>query len=195
VVAANPADPSRAIASAVTASGASAIGVTATGATAKGAAAKGAAKGTSANWAPANGPPAPNGQPANEPTATGSTVTGSTVKGAERGTKGASKVAAGGAAATAPSAPTQEAAAHPLRCAELQGCTEACGSGAPPSCAEACAQRLVAEARPTYEALQACVKPACADPADAPCRTPGSFGCKMCVLAHCSAQASACMRH
>ncbi len=80
----------------------------------------------------------------------------------------------------------------PLSCRSLQGCTDACAGAA---CAEACVRRLTAAARPAYEALQACVVPACAD-ADAgaaPCRAPGSFACKMCVLSHCAAQASRCL--
>ena len=79
-----------------------------------------------------------------------------------------------------------------LTCRALQGCTDACVDAA---CAEACVRRLAAAARPAYDALQACVVPACAD-ADAgaaPCRAPGSFACKMCVLSRCAAQASACM--
>ncbi|HEY2747878.1 MAG TPA: hypothetical protein VGL86_24820 [Polyangia bacterium] len=86
--------------------------------------------------------------------------------------------------------PRAEASA--LVCGTLQGCTDACSDG---DCAARCALRLTPAARPFYEALQACVKPACAD-ADAgaaACRVPNSFGCKMCVLAHCAAQASRCM--
>jgi hypothetical protein len=58
-------------------------------------------------------------------------------------------------------------------------------------------RRLTAAARPSYDALHACVVPACAD-ADggaAPCRAPGSFACKMCVLSRCASQAAACMSH
>ena len=82
----------------------------------------------------------------------------------------------------------------PLSCRALQGCTDACADAA---CAEACVRRLTAAARPAYDALQACVVPACAnaDAGSAPCRAPGSFACKMCVLAHCPAQASSCMAH
>ena len=79
-----------------------------------------------------------------------------------------------------------------LSCRALESCTDACKD---PPCAEACVRRLTAAARPAYVALQACVAPACAD-ADAsaaPCRVPGSFACKMCVLSRCAAQASACM--
>lgn len=85
-----------------------------------------------------------------------------------------------------------EAAPAPLTCRALQSCTDRCADAA---CAEACTQRLTAVARPVYEALQACVGPACAD-ADAgaaPCRAPASFACKMCVLGHCATQASRCM--
>jgi hypothetical protein len=86
---------------------------------------------------------------------------------------------------------------RPLRCADLQGCTDACGASAPPSCAEACVRRLTPAARPSYDALQACVVPHCAnaDAGAAPCRAPGSFACKMCVMARCPSQASACMTH
>jgi len=90
--------------------------------------------------------------------------------------------------------PSSSSSLAPLSCRALQGCTESC---ADPACAEACVRRLTAAARPTYDALQACVVPACAD-ADggaAPCRTPGSFACKMCVLSHCASQAAACMSH
>ena len=79
-----------------------------------------------------------------------------------------------------------------LVCATLQSCTDACSDG---ECAANCALRLKPAARPFYDALQACVKPACAD-ADAgaaPCRVPNSFACKLCVLGHCAAQASRCM--
>ena len=80
----------------------------------------------------------------------------------------------------------------PLTCRALDGCTSGCADAA---CAEACTRRLTAVARPVYEALQACVVPACAnrDGGSAPCLTPGSFSCKACVLAHCAAQASRCM--
>jgi hypothetical protein len=82
----------------------------------------------------------------------------------------------------------------PLSCRALQGCTDAC-KDAP--CAEACVRRLTAAARPAYDELQACVVPACAnaDAGAAPCRVPGAFACKMCVLSRCAAQASACMTH
>jgi hypothetical protein len=89
-------------------------------------------------------------------------------------------------------APPAASALAPLSCRALQGCTDTCADA---PCAEACVRRLSAAARPVYEALQACVVPACAD-ADAgaaPCRVPGSFACKMCVLSRCAAQASACM--
>jgi hypothetical protein len=88
-------------------------------------------------------------------------------------------------------APHEEKATA-LVCATLQSCTDACADG---DCATKCALRLTTAAKPFYDALQACVKPACAD-ADAgaaPCRVPNSFGCKMCVLGHCAAQASRCM--
>lgn len=80
-----------------------------------------------------------------------------------------------------------------LSCRALDGCTAACATAA---CAEACVKRLSAPARPVYEALQACVVPACVDAdAGAPCATPGSFACKMCVLGHCGSQAAACLRN
>ena len=84
------------------------------------------------------------------------------------------------------------AAPAPLTCRDLQGCTDRCADAA---CAEACTRRLTAVARPVYEALQACVAPACAnaDAGTAPCREPASFACKMCVLGHCAGQASRCM--
>jgi len=80
----------------------------------------------------------------------------------------------------------------PLTCRALQGCTDRCADAA---CAEACTHRLTTVARPVYEALQACVGPACADgdAGPAPCREPASLGCKMCVLSHCAAQATRCM--
>jgi hypothetical protein len=54
---------------------------------------------------------------------------------------------------------------------------------------------LTAAARPAYDALQACVVPACAESGAAPCRAPSSFACKMCVLAHCASLATACLEH
>ncbi len=81
--------------------------------------------------------------------------------------------------------------AAPLTCRTLESCTDACGDAA---CAEACVRRLTAAARPAYDALQACVKPACADGDSAPCRTPAALACKLCVVAHCAAQAAACMK-
>jgi hypothetical protein len=81
-----------------------------------------------------------------------------------------------------------------LSCRALSGCTDACADAA---CAEACVRRLTAAARPAYDALQTCVVPSCAnaDAGAAPCRVPGAFACKMCVLSRCAAQASACMAH
>jgi hypothetical protein len=86
------------------------------------------------------------------------------------------------------------ARAEPLTCRALQGCTDACADAA---CAEACVRRLTAAARPAYDALEACVVPACADAdaGSAPCRVPGAFACKMCVLSRCASQASSCMTH
>ncbi len=80
----------------------------------------------------------------------------------------------------------------PLVCATLQSCTDGCSDG---DCAAHCALRLTPAARPFYDQLQACVKPACADAdaGSAPCRVPNSFACKMCVLGHCAAPASRCM--
>jgi hypothetical protein len=79
-----------------------------------------------------------------------------------------------------------------LVCATLQSCTDACSDG---ECAARCALRLKSPAKPFYDQLQACVKPACADvdAGAAPCRVPNSFACKMCVLAHCAAPASRCL--
>jgi hypothetical protein len=94
----------------------------------------------------------------------------------------------------APSSSPSSPAAAPLSCRALQSCTDSC---ADPACAETCVRRLTAAARPSYDALQACVVPACAaaDGGAAPCRAPGSFACKMCVLARCASQAAACMSH
>lgn len=80
----------------------------------------------------------------------------------------------------------------PLTCRTLPSCTDGCSDG---DCAAACARRLTAAARPAYDALQACVAPACAGGATAPCHAPSSFACKMCVLAHCASLATACMEH
>jgi hypothetical protein len=93
-----------------------------------------------------------------------------------------------------PSSPSSSPSAAPLSCRALQSCTDSC---ADPACAETCVRRLTAAARPSYDALQACVVPACAaaDGGAAPCRAPGSFACKMCVLARCASQAAACMSH
>jgi hypothetical protein len=91
-----------------------------------------------------------------------------------------------------PREPDAKPAAQPLTCRALQGCTDRCADAA---CAEVCTHRLTSVARPVYEALQACVVPACAEPdaGAAPCREPGSLACKICVLGHCAAQASRCM--
>jgi hypothetical protein len=88
--------------------------------------------------------------------------------------------------------------AEPLACSGMQGCTDRCRDG-DDACVAACVARLTALARPFYDALAACVAPACAAAADggavAPCRAAASFACKMCVLAHCPAAASSCMAH
>ncbi len=106
----------------------------------------------------------------------------------KRASPGAADLASASAAAVAP------AVAAPLSCRALEGCTAACAT---PACAEECVRRLDAAARAVYDALQACVVPACAngDAGDVPCRVPGSFACKMCVMAHCPRQASACLAH
>ena len=82
----------------------------------------------------------------------------------------------------------------PLSCRALQTCTDGC---ADPACAAACVRRLTPSARPAYDALQACVVPACteADAGPSPCRFPNSFACKLCVLSHCASSASACLAH
>jgi hypothetical protein len=92
---------------------------------------------------------------------------------------------------------TTTARAPQLSCAALGGCVDACPSPATEACAAACAARLTAAARPFYDAMQACVVPACAALADAsaPCHQPGSFSCNMCVLKSCAALASACLQH
>jgi hypothetical protein len=97
-------------------------------------------------------------------------------------------------APAAASVPAAVSAPAPLSCRALSGCTDACTDA---RCAEACVRRLSAAARPAYDALQACVVPACADPdaGAAPCRVPGAFACKMCVLSRCAQLASACMTH
>jgi len=92
----------------------------------------------------------------------------------------------------APPPPKRVSAPEPLTCRTLESCTDYCGGDA---CAEACVRRLTAAARPAYDALQACVKPACADADAAPCLTPSTLACKMCVLAHCAAQAATCMKN
>ncbi|MCA1664819.1 MAG: hypothetical protein LC659_11205 [Myxococcales bacterium] len=86
----------------------------------------------------------------------------------------------------------RSSSAAPLSCRALESCTDSCADAA---CAEACVRRLTTIARPAYDALQACVVPACTDPdgGTAPCRAPGSFACKMCVLSRCASQAAACM--
>jgi hypothetical protein len=81
-----------------------------------------------------------------------------------------------------------------LACAGIEGCVSAC-SGAAADCAARCAARLTAGARPYYEALQACVAPACADGGDRPCLQPSTFACKLCVMSHCAAAAAACVAH
>jgi hypothetical protein len=101
------------------------------------------------------------------------------------------------ASASPPARSAKAAPPAPLSCAALGGCVDECPSPATEACAAACAARLTAAARPFYDAMQACVVPACAAPADAgaPCHQPGSFSCKMCVLKSCAALASACMAH
>jgi hypothetical protein len=107
-----------------------------------------------------------------------------------------------GCRGTPPSPPSSEkprdlGAERRLACAGLQDCVDAC----PPSseaCADACTRRLRPESRAWYEALQACVVPACAraDAALAPCKhEPSSWACKICVMRNCASAASACMVH
>lgn len=112
-------------------------------------------------------------------------------------------VAAGGcrrARSAAPDAAPRRAHAArpaPLACAGLQGCVDRCGGAGADACVAACVARLTPAARPYYDALQACVVPACAD-ADAgaaPCRASTSWACKMCVLGRCAGPAAACMAH
>ena len=109
-----------------------------------------------------------------------------------RGGGDADKASPASAQAQPVQAPATVRAPAPLTCRALDGCTSGCADAA---CAEACTRRLSPVARPVYEALQACVGPACADgdAGPAPCREPASLGCKMCVLSHCAAQATRCM--
>jgi hypothetical protein len=88
--------------------------------------------------------------------------------------------------------------ADALTCATIQSCVERCPLGAAlDPCARACVARLTPAARPFYDRLQACVAPACAnrDGGSAPCLDPGSMGCKLCAMSHCSSLASTCLLH
>jgi hypothetical protein len=134
------------------------------------------------NAAPAAKAPASNAVPAAKPPASNAAP--------------AAKAPASNAAHAA-KAPASNAAPAPngaLTCRALQRCTESCADAA---CADACVARLASAARPAYDALQACVVPACARPDDAaaPCRVPGSFACKLCVVGHCAEAVSACLAH
>jgi hypothetical protein len=105
--------------------------------------------------------------------------------------------AAAPTAASAPSgAPSTGSAPPSLACAGMEGCVSAC-TGTPDSCARLCADRLSAPARPYYDALQACVAPACAagDAGSAACQQPSSLACKLCVMSHCPKEAAACIAH
>lgn len=83
-----------------------------------------------------------------------------------------------------------------LACAGMEGCVSACSAG-PDACARSCAARLSPTARPYYDALQACVAPTCGarDGGSAACLQPSSLACKLCVMSHCGALATACVAH
>jgi hypothetical protein len=84
-----------------------------------------------------------------------------------------------------------------LSCAETQRCIERCPEAALSTCAPACIARLGRAARPHFDALEACAHPACAsrDAGPAPCLSPTSTACKICVMTHCAAVATSCLTH
>jgi hypothetical protein len=84
-----------------------------------------------------------------------------------------------------------------LACAGMQACVESCAATSAAACARGCAARLSATARPYYDALQACVAPACAnvDAGATACLQPAALSCKLCVMSHCAQLAAHCVAH
>ena len=76
-------------------------------------------------------------------------------------------------------------------CQQVTGCIQACPPAKLVECSTGCKTTLAPSARPIYDALEACSKPACADS----CKEPTAFGCKLCVMSHCASQVAACMSH
>lgn len=104
------------------------------------------------------------------------------------------KVRAPAATAAAPA----DLAPARLTCASLQSCVENCPREGRTACAKACVERLEPAARPYYQALEACVVPACAtapDGGSSSCDDPTSLGCKMCATARCPKPVSTCLLH
>jgi|GEM_PF-5975559 len=83
-------------------------------------------------------------------------------------------------------APTGETCSATARCAEtcpregIEACVNRCAARAEPTVA-----------RPLFDALQKCSKPACAPR----CVDASSLTCRMCVLASCSTEVGNCMSH
>ena len=79
-------------------------------------------------------------------------------------------------------------------CAATARCAEACSPKDPQVSLEVCVARCAARAEPTvarplFDALQRCSKPACGPR----CVEPSSLTCRMCVLASCSTEVGNCM--
>ena len=114
-----------------------------------------------------------------------------------------SRDAADAVASAAAAAPTTKSSAKPtdmkpasdekLTCSAVQTCLQKCYGADLGGCTDRCASRLAPSARPYYDKLAACVKPACVDTADAPCKEPLSMSCKMCAMSSCGSLASDCL--
>jgi len=76
-----------------------------------------------------------------------------------------------------------------VSCQQVTGCIQKCPPATLADCTDACKLSLSTAARPIYDALEACSKPACKDS----CGDPTAMGCKLCVMAHCASQVGACM--
>jgi hypothetical protein len=76
-----------------------------------------------------------------------------------------------------------------VTCHEVAGCIQKCPPATLADCTNTCKAPLSTAARPLYDALEACSKPACASS----CGDPTAIGCKLCVMSHCASQVSACM--
>jgi hypothetical protein len=76
-----------------------------------------------------------------------------------------------------------------VTCQQVAACIQKCPPATLGDCTNACKAPLSTAARPIYDALENCSKPACADS----CGDPTAIGCKLCVMSHCASQVSTCM--